>query len=44
MEASGSQADLLSQGLDPQHLVGLISADKEEGSPDDQYAYNSKIG
>ena len=35
MEACGSQADLLSKGLDPQHLVGLISADKQDGCCED---------
>lgn len=43
MEACGSQVDLLSQGLDPQHLVGLISADKKEGTHDDQYVYKDDI-
>ena len=38
MEACGSQADLLSKGLDPQHLIGMISADKQDEC-NELYAY-----
>ena len=41
MEACGSQADLLAKGLDPQHLVGLISADKDDDRPD-AFAYRDE--
>ncbi len=43
VEACGSQADLLSKGLDPKHLVGVISADKQEGSDDNAYKDDNTV-
>ena len=39
MEAYGSQSELVSQGVDPTHLLGLMKKKKEER---DEFAYEDE--
>ncbi len=44
VEAYGSHADLLSKGLDPEHLLGLITAEAAESGKQELYSHKNGAG